>query len=76
MEDQLNKLREQELRCKAVRQAIRDCLVMMKPPRQDPRLVQQVPQPQGLRKQPPFTEDQYSDEEEGEYVIPNQLRPQ
>jgi len=76
MEDQLNKLREQELRCKAVRQAIRDCLVMMKPPRQDPRLVQQVPQTQGLRRQPPFIEDQYSDEEEGGYMIPNQLRPQ
>ena len=76
MEDQLNKLREQELRCKAMRQAIRDRLVMMKPPRQDPRLVQQVPQPQGLRNQPPFTEDQYSDEEEGECVIPNQVPPQ
>ena len=48
----------------------------MKPPRQDPRLVQHVPQPQELRRQPPFIEDQYSDEEEGEYVIPNQLRPQ
>ena len=71
MEDQLNKLREQELHCKAMRQAIHDRLVMMKPPRQDPRLVQQVPQPQGLRSQPPFAEDQYSNEEEGEYAIPN-----
>ena len=76
LEEQLNKLKEQELRCKAMRQSIRDHLVKMKPPRQDPRLVQQVPQPQGLRRQTPFTEDQYSDEEEGEYVIPNQLRPQ
>ena len=59
-----------------MRQAIRDRLVMMKPPRQDPRLVQQEPQPQELRRQPPFTEDQYSDEEEGQYVIPNQLRQQ
>jgi len=76
LEEQLNKLKEQELRCKAMRQSIRDRLVKMKPPRQDPRLVQQVPQPQGLRRQPPFTEDQYSDKEEGEYVIPNQLRQQ
>ena len=76
LEEQFSKLKEQELRCKAMRQTIRDRLVMMKPPRQDPRLVQQVPQPQGLRRQPPFIEDQYSDEEEGEYVIPNQLRPQ
>ena len=53
LEEQLNKLKEQELRCKAMRQTIRDRLVMMKPPRQDPRLVQQVPQPQGLRRQPP-----------------------
>jgi len=53
LEEQLNKLKEQELRCKAMRQTIRDCLVMMKPPRQDPRLVQQVPQPQELRRQPP-----------------------
>ena len=75
LEEQLNKLKEQELRCKAMRQTIRDRLVMMKPPRQDPRLVQQVPQPQGLRNQPPFTEDQYSDEEEGEYVMPQHLHP-
>jgi len=53
LEEQLNKLKEQELRCKAMRQTIRDRLVMMKPPRQDPRLVQQVPQPQELRRQPP-----------------------
>jgi len=35
IEDQLNKLKEQELRCKAMRQAIRDHLVMMQPLRQD-----------------------------------------
>ena len=52
LEEQLNKLKEQELRCKAMRQSIRDRLVKMKPPRQDPRLVQQVPQPQELRRQP------------------------
>jgi len=36
IEDQLNKLKEQELCCKAMRQAIQDCLVMMQPLRQDP----------------------------------------
>ena len=40
IEDQLNKLKEQELRCKAMRQAIRDRLVMIKPLRQDHRPVQ------------------------------------
>ena len=40
MEEQLNKLKEQELRCKAMRQSIRDRLVMMKPLCQDPRPVQ------------------------------------
>ena len=77
MEEQLNKLKEQELRCKAMRQAIRDRLVMMKPLRQDSRPVQQAPQPQRLRQQPVLIEgEQYSDEEEGEYVIPHQLRLQ
>ena len=57
LEEQLNKLKEQELRWKAMRQSIRDRFVMLKPPHQDPRLVQQVPQPQGLRRHPPFTED-------------------
>ena len=52
LEEQLNKLKEEEFRCKAMRQAIRDRLVMMKPLRQDPRPVQQAPQPQGLRQQP------------------------
>ena len=47
---------------------------MMKPLRQDPKPVQQVPQPQRLHQQPILIEEQYSDEEEGEYVIPNQLR--
>ena len=36
LDEQLNKLKEQELRCKAMRQAIQDCLVMMQPLRQDP----------------------------------------
>ena len=52
LEEQLNKLKEEELCCKAMRQAIRDCLVMMKPLRQDSRPVQQAPQPQRLRQQP------------------------
>ena len=43
IEEQLNKLKEQELRCKAMRQSIRDRLVMMKPLRQDPRPMQQAP---------------------------------
>ena len=58
MEEQLNKLKEQELRCKAMRQSIRDCLVMMRPLHQDPRPVQQAPQPQRLRQQPVFIKDQ------------------
>ena len=57
MEEQLNKLKEQELRCKAMRQSIRDRLVMMKPLRQDPRPMQQAPQPQRLRQQPVFIKD-------------------
>ena len=40
MEEQLNKLKEEELCCKAMRQAIRDRLVMMKPLRQEPKPVQ------------------------------------
>ena len=56
LEEQLNKLKEEELRCKAMRQAIRDCLVMMKPLRQDSRPVQQAPQPQRLRQQPVLIE--------------------
>jgi len=77
LEEQLNKLKEEELRCKAMRQAIRDRLVMMKPLRQDSRPVQQAPQPQRLRQQPIFIEEEwYSDEEEGEYRMPHQLRPQ
>jgi len=76
LEEQLNKLKEEGLRCKAMRQSIRDRLVMMKHLRQDPKPVQQAPQPQRLRQQPILIEEQYSDEEEGEYVMPHQLRPQ
>ena len=73
LEEQLNKLREEELRCKAMRQSIRDRLVMMKPPRQALKPVQQEPQPQRLRQQPIHIEEEpYSDEEEGEYVMPHQ----
>ena len=57
LEEQLNKLKEQELRCKAMRQAIRDRLVMMKPLRQDPKPIQQVPQPQTLHQQPILIEE-------------------
>ena len=52
LEEQLNKLKEEELHCKAMRRSIRDSLVMMNPLRQDPKLVQQAPQPQRLRQQP------------------------
>ena len=49
----------------------------MKPLRQDPKPMQQAPQPQRLRQQPILIEEeQYSDEEEGEYVMPHQHRPQ
>jgi len=40
LEEQLNKLKEEEFCCKAMRQAIRDRLVMMKPLHQDPKPVQ------------------------------------
>ena len=40
LDEQLNKLKEQELRYKAMRQALRDRLIMMKPLRQEPRPVQ------------------------------------
>jgi len=50
LEDQLNKLREEELHCKAMRQSIHDRLTMLKPPHQTPRPVQQAPQPQRLRQ--------------------------
>ena len=39
LEEQLNKLREEELHCKAMRQTIHDRLTMLKPPRQAPRPV-------------------------------------
>ena len=48
LEEQLNKLKEEELRCKAIRQSIQDRLIMMKPPRQAPKTVQQAPQPHML----------------------------
>ena len=71
LEEQLNKLKEEELCWKAMRQAIRDRLVMMKPLRQAPRPMQQAPEPHRLRQQPIIIEEeQYSDEEEGEYVMP------
>ena len=76
LEEQLNKLKEEELRCKAMRQSLRDRLIMMKPLRQDPKPMQQAPQPQRLRQQPVLIEgEQYSDKEEGEYVMPHHLRP-
>ena len=40
LEEQLNKLKEEELHCKAMRQSLRDSLIMMKPPRQVPKPVQ------------------------------------
>ena len=56
-----------------MRQAIRDRLVMMKPPRQALKPVQQAPQPQMLRQQPIHIEEEpYSDKEGGEYVMPHQ----
>ena len=67
LEEQLNKLKEEELRCKAMRQSIRDRLIMMKPPRQALKTVQQAPQPHRFLQQPILIEEgQYSDEEEGE----------
>ena len=47
----------------------------MKPLRQDPRPVQQAPHPQRLRQQPVLIREQFSDEEEGEYVMPQHLHP-
>ena len=77
LEEQLNKLKGEKLRCKAMRQSIRDCIVMMKPPRQAPKTLQHAPQPHRLLQQPILIEEgQYSDEEEGEYVMQHQLRPQ
>ena len=52
LEEQINKLKEEEFCYKAMRQAIRDSLVMMKPLHQDTRPMQQAPQPQRLRQQP------------------------
>ena len=76
LEEQLNKLKEEEFCCKTMRQAIRDHPAMMKCLCQDSKPVQQAPQPQGLRQQPIIIEgEQYSDEEEGEYRMPHQLRP-
>ena len=76
-EEQLHKLREEELHCKAMRQAIRDRLTILKPTRQALKPVQQAPQPRRLLQQPIIIEeDQYSDEEEGEYIMQHQLRPQ
>ena len=70
LEEQLNKLREEELRCKAMQQSIRDRLTMLKPPRQAPRPMQQAPQPHRLLQQPILIEEeQYSDKEEGEFVM-------
>ena len=77
LEEQFNKLKEEEFHCKAMRQAIRDRLIMMKPLHQESRPAQQAPQPQRLRQEPIIIEeDQFSDEEEGEYRMPRQLRPQ
>ena len=63
-----------------MRQAIRDRLAMLQqiqPPCQVPKSTPQVPQPQRLRQHPVLIEDEpYSDEEEGEYVMPHQHHPQ
>ena len=39
LKEQLDKLREEELRCKAMRQSIHDRLAMLKPPHQAPKPV-------------------------------------
>jgi hypothetical protein len=76
LEEQLNKLKEEELCYKAMRQTIRDCLAMMQPLHQAPKSVSQAPQPQRLRQQPILIEEEtYLDEEEGEYVMPHQHWP-
>ena len=60
-----------------MRQFIQDRLIMMKPRRQAPKTVQQALQPHRLLQQPILIEEgQYSDEEEGEYVLQHKLCPQ
>ena len=57
LEEQLNKLREKKLCCKAMRQFIRDHLTMLKTPRQAPKPMQQAPQPRRLLQQPILIEE-------------------
>ena len=79
LEQWLNKLREEELRCNVMYQHIQDRMVMLQQ-EQAPRaeLVVVVPpaiQPNRHRPQPIVVdEDMYSDEEEGEYRHAQQQR--
>ena len=73
VEEQLNKFKEEELCCKAMRQQIRERMVMLQQdqsPRPEPALVPHAPQPVRLRlRRIIIEEEMYSDEEEGEYIM-------
>ena len=76
VEEQLNRLKEEELCCKAMRQHIRERMVMLQQdqaPRPEPAPVPRAPQPVRLRPRPIIIEEEmYSGEEEGEYRMMQQ----
>ena len=76
VEEKLNRLKEEELCCKAMWQQIRERIVMLQQdqaPRPEPAPVPRAPQPVRLRPRPIIIEEEmYSDEEEGEYRMMQQ----
>ena len=71
VEEQLNRLKEEELRCKAMRQQIRERMAMLQQdqaPCPEPASAPHAPQRVRLRPRPIIIKkEMYSDEEEGEY---------
>ena len=71
VEEQLNRLKEEELHYKAMRQQICKRMVMLQQdqaPRPEPAPVPRTPQPVRFRPRPIIIEEEgYSDEEEGDY---------
>jgi hypothetical protein len=76
VEEQLNRLKEEELCCKAMRQQIREHMVMLQQDQAicpEPAPVPRAPQPVRLHPRPMIIEEEmYSDEEEGEYRMMQQ----
>ena len=81
LEEQLSKIKEEELRCMAMRQQIHERMAILQQdqaPRLEPAPVApHAPQPVRLRLRPIIIEEEgYSDEEEGDYRMLQQQHRQ